>query len=270
MTFLERNFLDIRNLDLMARGTSWVHQLDPRTKLITTLVFIVTVVSVDKYTIAQLIPFVLYPFALIALANLPTTYFLKKICLVAPFAVLIGLFNPFFDSEVLVYIGPLGISGGWVSFGSIMLRFSLTVGTALVLIGITSFSGLCLALEKLRVPKIFVVQLLFLYRYLFVLLDEASRMSRARTLRSLDSSGPGLKTFGSMVGHLLLRATSRAERIHLAMLCRAFDGHIRLMSETTMGARDFFFILGWSSLFLFFRVYNLPEIIGSNALEFLP
>ena len=104
MTFLERNFLDIRNLDLMARGTSRIHQLDPRAKLITTLVFIVTVVSVDKYTIAQLIPFALYPFALIALANLPATYFLKKICLVAPFAILIGLFNPFLDRDILLYI----------------------------------------------------------------------------------------------------------------------------------------------------------------------
>jgi cobalt/nickel transport system permease protein len=270
MTFLERNFLDIRNLDLMARGITWIHRLDPRAKLITTLVFIVTVVSVDKYTIAQLIPFALYPVALISLANLPAGYFLKKICLVAPFAVLIGMFNPLIDRTVLVYIGSLGISGGWISFGSIMLRFGLTVGTALVLIGITSFSGLCLALEKLRVPRVFVVQLLFLYRYLFVLLDEAVRMSRARTLRTLDTAGPNLKTFGSMVGHLLLRATSRAERIHLAMLCRAFDGHIRLMKATTITMRDIFFVLGWSSLFLLFRLYNISEIIGSSALEFLP
>ncbi len=254
----------------MARGTSRIHRLDPRAKLITTLVFIVTVVSVDKYTIAQLIPFVIYPFALVSLANLPAGYFLKKILLVAPFAVLIGMFNPFFDQAVLMHVGPFGLSGGWISFGSIMLRFALTVGTALVLIGVTSFSGLCLALEKLRVPMIFVVQLLFLYRYLFVLLDEAVRMSRARTLRSLDSAGPNLKTFGSMVGHLLLRATSRAERIHLAMLCRAFDGHIRVMTETTITWRDICFVLGWSSLFLLFRLYNIPEIIGSSALEFFP
>ncbi len=269
MTFLERNFLDIRNLDLMARGSSLVHRLDPRAKLLTTLIFIVTVVSMDKYTIAQLIPFALYPFALTALAGLPVGYFFKKILLVAPFAVLIGLFNPFLDRTILLHIGPLGISGGWISFASIMLRFTLTVGTALILIGITSFSGICLALERFKVPRVFVVQLLFLYRYIFVLLDEAGRMARARTLRSLDTTGPGIKTFGSMVGNLLLRATDRAERIHLAMLCRAFDGRIRLMSEPVIRAVDIFFILGWSALFLFLRCYNLSEIIGNSALEFL-
>ncbi len=270
MTFLERNFLDIRNLDLMARGTSWIHRLDPRAKLITSMVFIVTVVSMDKYTISQLIPFVIYPLTLLTLANLPAGYFLKKICLVAPFAALIGLFNPFIDREILMQIGPIAVSGGWISFASIMLRFGLTVGTALVLIGVTSFSGLCMALQQLRVPKIFVVQLLFLYRYLFVLLDEAVRMSRARTLRSLDSSGPGIKTYGSMVGHLLLRATDRAERIHLAMLCRAFNGEIHPMSRSSFGMRDVAFIIVWSLFFLFFRTCNVPEIIGSITLEFLP
>lgn len=269
MTFIERNILDIRNLDLMARGTSWIHRLDPRAKLLTTLMFIITVVSVDKYTIAQLIPFVLYPLTLITLADLPVVYFLKKIALVAPFAICIGLFNPLLDRETMLHIGPLALSGGWISFGSILLRFSLTVGSALVLIGITSFSGLCLALEQLKVPRIFVVQLLFLYRYLFVLVDEACRMSRARTLRSLGRKGPGIKIFGSMVGNLLLRATDRAERIHLAMLCRVFNGRIHLLSASKPGLRDLLFTLGWLTLFILFRLYNLPEIIGSQAMEIL-
>jgi len=267
MSFLEQSALDIRNLDIIARDTTWVHRLDPRTKLITTLIFIITVVSVDKYAITQLIPFVIYPLTLVTLGNMPIGYILKKICLVAPFAIILGAFNPFIDRTALIYIGSFGISGGWVSFGSLMIRFGLTIGTALVLVGITSFNGICLALEKLGVPKVFVTQLLFLYRYLFVLLDEAVRMSRARVLRTIGASGPGLRTFGSMAGHLLLRAARRAERIHLAMLCRGFDGHVRLMTNTSFGTRDLVFIAGWSSLFLFFRLHNLPEIIGTGFLR---
>ena len=267
MDFLEKNILDIRHLDTLARGRTLVHRLDPRAKLLTTLCFLFMVVSVDKYAIAQLFPFLLYPVALVALGNLPVGYFFRKIAMVAPFAVLLGMFNPLLDRAVLLHLGPLAVSGGWLSFISLLLRFVLTVGTALVLIAITSFNGLCLALERLRVPRIFVVQLLFLYRYIFVLLDEARRMTRARTLRALAHRGPGLKTFGSLIGHLLLRATDRAERIHLAMRCRGFDGHIRLLTTPAFSSGDALFLVGWSSFFLLCRLYNVPELLGRAALE---
>lgn len=270
MSLLERSILDIRNLDLMARGTGWMYQLDPRAKLITTLVFLFTVVSVDKYALAQLVPFLIYPIVLVAAADLPIGYFLKKICLVAPFAVLVGMFNPLLDRSIMLHIGPVSISGGWISFASLLFRFGLTVGTALILIGLTGFTGLCLALEKLRVPRVFVLQLLFLYRYLFVLADEALRMSRARELRTFDTKGPGLKTFSSMAGHLLLKATDRAERIHQAMRCRGFEGSIHLPAATAFGIRDLLFVLGWSLLFLLFRLYNIPHIIGTMVLEGVP
>lgn len=267
MTFLEKNFLDLRNLDTMARGETWVHRLDPRAKLITTLLFLLAVVSVDKYGVAQLLPFLLYPVALIAIGGLPPRYFLRKIAVVAPFAVLLGIFNPLLDRGVVLHLGPIAISGGWLSFTSLLIRFSLTVGTALVLIGMTSFNGLCLALERLRVPRLFVTQLLFLYRYLFVLVDEAHRMTRARELRTFAHHHPDLKIFGSMIGHLLLKAADRAERIHLAMRCRGFDGHFRMLTAPAFGIKDLLFVLGWSFFFLFCRLYNVPELLGGVALE---
>lgn len=267
MNFLEKNFLDIRHLDTLARGRTWVHRLDPRAKLLASLVFVLMVVSVDKYAIAQLLPFLLYPVALLAIGGLPPVYFLRKIGVVAPFAILLGIFNPLLDRTILLHLGPFAVAGGWLSFASLLLRFVLTVGTALILIALTSFSGLCLALESLRVPRLFVTQLLFLYRYLFVLLDEARRMTRARTLRALAHRGPGLKTFGSLIGHLLLRAADRAERIHLAMRCRGFDGHIRLLTPPAFGAADALFLVGCSSYFLLCRLYNVPELLGRVALE---
>jgi len=269
MSLIEQSIHDVRNLDLLARGKHWIFQLDPRTKLLTTLLFIMAVVSVDKYAIAQLLPYLVYPVTLIALGSLPARYFLRKIFLVAPFAVLIGLFNPFLDRTIILQLGPLGISGGWISFTSLLIRFALTVGTALILIALTSFNGICLALEKFRVPQVFVNQLLFLYRYLFVLGDEAVRMNRAREMRTLGGRGPGVKTFSSMIGNLLLKATDRAERIHLAMRCRGFDGTIRIMTESRMGFPDFLFLFGWSTFFLLFRLYNIPELVGSLTLEFL-
>lgn len=265
MSLLEKSILDIRNLDLVARGTSWLHTLDSRAKLVTTMAFIVAVVSVDKYAVAQLIPFLIYPTVLVAIGNIPTGYILKKIVLVAPFALMVGLFNPLLDRTVLLHLGPWDISGGWISLFSLLFRVGLTVGTALILIALTSFTGICFALEKMMVPKVFVTQLLFLYRYLFVLVDEAGRMNRARSLRTFDTRGPGLKTYSSMIGYLLLKATSRSERIHLAMRCRGFDGTVRMMTESRFGGREIIFVGGWVLLFLLFRLYNLPHIIGTSV-----
>lgn len=262
MATLENNLFDIGYMDTLASGTTSLHQLDPRAKLITTLTFIIMVVSAGKYEISMMIPFVIYPLAIIVSGELPVNYLLKKIILVAPFAILIGIFNPLMDREILVKIGSLGITGGWISFFSIMIRFGLTVSAALILICLTGFNAVCMALEKLGVPRPFVVQLLFLYRYLFVLIDETSRMVRARSLRSFGSPGLSFKVFVPLVGQLLLRTLDRAQRIHLAMCCRGFDGHIRINRPMKFGVKELGFTLAWSLLFVCFRFYNIPLKMG--------
>jgi len=49
---------EVRRLDLLAAGESGIHRLDPRAKIVTTLCFIIAVVSFDRYRIAPLLPFI--------------------------------------------------------------------------------------------------------------------------------------------------------------------------------------------------------------------
>jgi cobalt/nickel transport system permease protein len=253
---------DIRYLDIISSRDTSIHRLDPRAKLLTTLAYIVVVASFDKYTVTGLVPFVIYPVVLVALGDLPVAYLLRKVMLAAPFAVFVGMFNPVFDREVLLHWGPVPISGGWVSFLSIMLRFTLTVASALLLVATTGFHGVCLALDKLGAPRAFVVQLLFLYRYLFLLGDEATRLTRARALRSFEGRGLGMRVFSSLAGQLLLRTLDRARRIHLAMLCRGFDGEIRHGGSLRFSRWDLAYTVGWSGLFALLRVYDVPQLAG--------
>ncbi len=260
---IESAFLDISRLDALASRNTAVHRLDPRAKVLTTLIFIVTVISFRHYEISGLIPFFIFPLVMMSLGNIPGVWLMKKTALVLPFAFFIGIFNPLFDTEILMHIGPVPISGGWISFISILIRFILTVSAALLLIATTGFSGICMALEKMGVPQIFAVQLLFLYRYLFVLTDEASRMARARALRSFDGRGMGIKVFGYLIGHLLLRTLDRARRIHHAMICRGFDGEIRLIRQYRLRMTEAGFVFGFSGLFILMRVYNLSVLYGN-------
>jgi cobalt/nickel transport system permease protein len=269
MGVIENSLFNIGYLETLSYQTTPIHGLDPRAKLLTTLGFIIAVISFPKYAIGSLLPFMLYPVVLLALGNVPVWYLAKKILIAAPFAFFIGIFNPLLDRQVMAHLGPLAISGGWISFASIMLKFVLTVSAALLLVAVTGFHQVSFALERLGLPKAFALQLLFLYRYLFVLGDEAARLVRARALRSFDGRGLGFRVYSSMLGHLLLRTLDRAQRLHRAMLSRGFDGEIRLLRPLHLRALDAGFFLGWSALFVLLRFYNLPYLMGNAVAGWL-
>lgn len=266
MSRLETAFYDLGRLELLAQKNTRVHRLDPRVKVLTTLLFIIYVVSFNKYEIAKLLPFFLFPAFLIGLADLPFGYLLRKIILVSPFVLFIGIFNPFLDKEIMLQVGTLQISGGWLSLISILLRFILTVGAALLLIATTGFPAICMALEKLGIPKIFSVQLLMLYRYLFLLIEESIRTLRAYTLRSFSPNKLRYHIFKHLLGNLLLRTLDRAQRIHMAMLSRAFTGRIQVARSFSFGAPEFSYLAGSIALLTFFRFVDISALLGKLIL----
>ncbi|MDD2899701.1 MAG: cobalt ECF transporter T component CbiQ [Desulfuromonadaceae bacterium] len=267
MTLLRAAIVDLKRLEYLAEGNSAIHNLDARAKVLVTLVFITSVVSCNRYELSRLLPFCVFPAVMIARANLPALYLAKKIMLICPFIIMMGLFNPLFDRTALYQIGKLSISGGWISFFSLFTRSLLTVSAAFILIATTGFPAVCQALEKLGVPQIFSVQLLFLNRYIFVLADETGRASRARELRSCGKSGLGITSHGSLIGHLLLRTWQRAERIHTAMLARGFVGKFHSQRYSYFGSSDLGFVIGWSALFILFRSVDLSGYLGGVATE---
>lgn len=253
--------IDLKRLDLLAGGNSSIHALDARAKVMVTLVFIITVVSFDRYECARLLPFYIFPAAMIALAGLPPIYLVRKIILISSLVLMVGIFNPLFDHTARFNIGEFSISGGWASFVSLALRSTLTIGAAFILVGTTGFTAVCQALERLGTPHLFTVQMLFLHRYILVLADEANRTARARQLRSYGNKGMGIASFGAMTGHLLLRTWQRAERIYAAMLARGFAGNFHVQRHAGFGAKECGFFLGWSLLFILLRAFDIPEAI---------
>lgn len=263
MSGFESARVNLGRFDELAAQNSVIHQLDPVVKLFTALIFIVATASFPKYELTGILPLVLYPIVLISLGGLPSGFLIKRLLIAAPLAILVGVFNPFFDRTPLIQIGSFTISGGWISFINIMLKFSLTVFAALILVATSSFNEIGGALLRLKVPKVFVVQLLFTYRYLYVLIEEAGKMIRAYSLRSFRDKGVAFPVWGSLAGQMLLRALSRAERIYQAMLCRGFRGEIRLSERRKPGLWDLIFLLGWSGFFITARLVNIPLYLGS-------
>jgi len=262
MANIESAFLDLSALDTLAARDSGVHRLDPRLKVLTAAAFVVCVVSFDKYVVAAMLPFGLFLSLIMALAGIPAQFVLKKLALVSPFALLVGLFNPVFDQHPLLSLGPVVVSGGWLSLLSLLLRFWLTAGAVLILIATTGFNGVCMALERIGMPTLFAVQLLLLYRYLFVLMEEGRRLYRARALRSFAGRGMGMKTVGHLLGGLLLRTLDRAQRIHRAMRCRGFDGTIRTSRPPRLTGRDLLVGVLAALLLIAMRTVDCTLLLG--------
>ncbi len=145
-------------------------------------------------------------------------------------------------------IGPLvlTVSGeGLRQFTTIALKSWVSVQAALLLSFTTAFPDLVEALGRLRVPRLLVAIIGFMYRYLAVLADEAGRLSRARASRSAVVEGRGggtvawrARVVGGMVGSLFLRSYERSERVYAAMQARGFDGEFRTMAGRPLARAD--------------------------------
>lgn len=266
MLNFDKEYFNIGYLDTLAYKNTFVHRLDPRIKLITTIVFMFMVVSFPKYELSKLIPFFIFPVFMSAVGEIPGKFILKKLLFVSPFVLFVAIFNPVFDTAAMYTVCGFKISGGWVSCISIIIRFILTISAALLLVATTSFPGVCRALERLYVPKVFVVQLFFLYRYLFVLAEETMRIVRAINMRTFGRKKYGIKIFISTIGLLFMKTVERSERIYHSMCSRGFDGEIRLIKRDKTGFADILFAVISIAGFIIFRRYDIAEILGELAL----
>lgn len=262
----DKAYYNVGRLDRLAYQDTYVHRLDARVKVVVTIIFILTVISYPKYEVIELAPLFLFPVLMVSLGDIPVLFLLQKILIVSPFAVFIGIFNPLFDPGTVLFLG-MQLSAGWLSFFSVLLKFALTIGAALILIATTSFPGVCHALGRLKVPAIFVSQLMFLYRYLFVLAEETMRIVRARDMRSFGRRGMEAHVAARIIGALFLRTVERAERIYRAMLSRGFRGEIPALRRRGMTKGDVLFFILAVGCFVIFRLFPLASLTGGYARE---
>ena len=135
---------------------------------------------------------------------------------------------------------------GMEFFASVLIKSWASVTAAVILTATTPALGLLSALRSLKLPEILVAVVMLMYRYLFVLVEEAQRMLRARAARSA-GVGPGsggsliwrARSAGGMAGSLFIRTLDRSERIYMAMLARGYDGGIRQRVNVPLGKLAF-------------------------------
>ena len=253
-------------IDKFAYQDSPVHRLDSRIKLVVLIIFTALVISVPRYSLSILACYAVGPFAMLIIGGIPIRFALKHVMIVSPFILVLAFSCVFYGrAPVVVEFGPFTVhtTTGWLQCFNILSKFVVTMLALIALVSTTRFAELLKGLEKLRVPKLLVVQLGFLYRYIFVLIDSAHHILRARAGRKLRYLGAKaeLKTAGSMVGSLLIRSINTAERISMAMQARGFDGTFRTYSTMRIMSRDYLFCMAAGGFLLLVHVIIRPALI---------
>jgi cobalt/nickel transport system permease protein len=227
-------------LDPYRERQSVIHALDPRVKFVFTLAFILTMTLLPVGAWPIYVLMLTLSLSIILLSELGLKSVLQRSLLAIPFvlAAVPLLFTVQGPALFTISIGPLNLTvtlTGLERLLSIMFKSWVSVQVAIVFAAATPFPDMLLAMRAVKIPRLIVSLFGLMWRYMFVLVDEAIRLLRARAARSgaIEGRKSGgsiawrAKVTGGMAGNLFVRSLDRGDRIYAAMAARGYDGEIR-------------------------------------------
>jgi cobalt/nickel transport system permease protein len=240
-------------LDEYSHIDSIISRLDVRVKIISFVVFLLFIVFARR---DSFLGFALFGFVilfLIGISKIPVRHILKRCLIVVPFIFVTSICLVLGDhgtSVSLFHVGGFRISAtaaGWIMFGSVMIKGVLSVLCLTLLTASTPFPRLLAALENMNFPRLITMIFSFMYRYIFLIEDEAMKMWRAMKSRSAGGScWMQIKAVSNMIGILFIRSYERGEMVYLAMCSRGFDGTLQQSCHFDLKRRDLAFLFNIS------------------------
>jgi len=230
-------------LDRWSQGGSPLHRRDPRAKILTLLVFLVVLATTPANAFGVLATYTALLASAILFARLPLGAVLLRAAVVFPF------------SLTFAFISWLA-GEPWRALALVEKSYLSTVAV-LLLAGTTPLPLLLGGLERLGTPRLLVLVAQFLYRYLFLLSEQAQHMRLAAACRQ-GSAGvrrrSGFRAATGALAVLFARSYERAEGIHRAMQARGFSGRFSMLHSPRFGARDGVFLLAVSAFLVLVRL----------------
>ena len=268
--FLEKTINDIAKLlkeviffEEIALKNGFLQKLDPRVKVISLIMLILTATLIHSVFILIIIYLISCILAKISYVSLKS-YF-KRIWLITPLftgiAVLPSIFNFVRPGNTLIslinfghqlHLGPLtfpaeltittqGLSGAIL----LIVRVGVSISVVFLFTSTTRFSNLLKAFRVLFLPKIFITTLEMCYRYIFILLNITTDMFVARKSRTFDKIAlkEGRHFVSNAIGSLFGKSYELSEEVYGAMLSRGYKGEPVIMNRFKFTLLDFQWIL---------------------------
>ena len=265
MSRINQALRELQSIDELAGGGSPVHRFSPLSKLLVTVGYILTVMSFPKYALSELFLMILYPVCISVLSGIELRRAVKQVRYVLPLVMAVGLFNPLLDRAVVMYLGNIPVSGGFLSLVSLMMKGVFCLLASFFLIATTPADRLFASLRKIHMPAGIVTLLLLTWRYITVLGEEAAVMMTAYHLRSPGQKGLHWRAWGSFIGQLLLRTMDRGSELYESMQLRGYQGDFPAVRQDPFRLKDLLYVLGWVGCFIVLRKYNIAALIGRGA-----
>lgn len=217
-------------------GDSILHKLDPRVKLLGTVIFVISLFMFDSFY--GYIAATLFLAAMIIISKVPFSFMIKGLKSVVILLIFTSLINMFLTpGELLCEIGPLSITKQGVRLAVFMLiRIVLLIVGSSIMTLTTTPSNLTDGLEKgLGFLKIFkapvhevAMMMSIALSFIPILLEELDKIMKAQQARGADfESGNIIKRVKSMVPILIplfISAFRRSNELAMAMETRCYRG----------------------------------------------
>ena len=222
-----------------------VHRLDPRAKILGLVAVTLIAVSapVEAWPVFMACALVLASVAYLARVRVSDIW--RRARFVLPLVLLAALLIPLFRTGGETYsLGPLTVhEDGLETFAAVVAKATIGTVAAVLLGATTTFPSVLRGLEALRVPRLLVLIAAFMYRYLFVIVEEVARMRAALAARGYNPRNAlHAGALGRVATALFLRTYSRGERVYLAMLARGYDGRMPRLAPLVFGRADVAFV----------------------------
>lgn len=237
--------------------SSPIHRLDPRAKIIGLIA--ITVIAVSA-------PIGLWPVyvacasALVAVAfaaRIPVVEIYRRVRWVLPLILAAAILLPVFRTGGESWeLGPLTIhTEGLAVFGAVAAKATIGTVSAAILAMTTTFPSVLRGLEVMRVPKLFVLVAGFMYRYIFVIVEEFGRLRASISSRGYrPRNALQVAPLGRAATAMFLRTYDRGERVHRAMLARGYTGSMPQLDPLVLERRDVLFAGGLVTTLLAARI----------------
>lgn len=245
-----------------ASGNSFIHRIDPRTRLLAAAFLTVPVALLN--TLPPSIGALGFGLGLAVIAKLPLLKLLHRLAVVNTFILFLWFFLPFsMSGSPVLTLGPLIATTDGIDLSLLItLKSNAVILILMSLVGSIRIQDLGPALRHLKVPPKLCHILLFTYRYIFVIFQEYLTMRQAMTARGFcpGTNSHTYRSYAWLVGMLLVKSWDRAERVHDAMCCRGFKGQFYSLTQFSTTKKDVLFLIGCSALSLLLAFTELSQI----------
>ncbi|GAP09142.1 cobalt ABC transporter, permease protein CbiQ [Bellilinea caldifistulae] len=242
-------------------GGRGLYGLDGRVKVPLTLGLILTAALLPNRPGGAYLLLISALWAAALVSGVPLTRLIRRGWLAGPFG-LAALPLLFTTPGTPLLTLPVGegltlTAAGLMRFTAVLLKAWISLQAAALLTLTTSIPAILLALRALKVPRLLLMVIALMSRYLFVFGETARQLLQAREARSSQpdphrrtggSLGWRARVTGGMAGSLLIRSFERAERVYAAMLARGYDGEVRALPQPDLSP-DAYRILGGGAFF---------------------